>query len=624
MCSSISGVSRWEGENSELGIGRGKIHRRGRPSTGPCREAGRTSGTLGRAGSAGPSMLACCGSDDAALDSEACWPCVGGSHRCLEANHGDESMKTPENLVKAVERLKPQAVLLLDTNILMDYPQFASHRISAQGPFLLVIPEVVSNELLGLTFNRDQEKKQKASRAHGQLAELYAQGNPATGIDRGNGVYIMTASAPRPTGPEGSSLEDDQAWRYLGQVDAALLRLADACAGVLLDTPTVLITKDKNLTHVARSRGLAICPWTKLQSPEAVDKLLLSDDQPDPVQDIDAHFASLFDSAEERSVRVGLTVEELRAEDDYLIARGVGLLTDGDTGYPFRWTYPYKNAGIVEDTDSLIRMMDRTGTMPMENVDFFGAEERLQEELRRHVCSILIEAGSDRHPSNPTIWHDFPNVGEIEYSRKDLEEGLEDSKFFDWKELWERGRWSLQPTHVRIRLAVIYMECTLWGYVQLLHPEGMVDILKNKSPEEARIVEELIVQYYDAVKELIECVPPAGPSRDDKDRLDEVYQDFLERKRESRAAGLRALPALESARYHVSTGYAYLLSSAYLNAFQSYKALAERLGFPVSSVEIGLTWLLDVATDSWSVGETREREFMYSPFSWPEEDESLV
>lgn len=65
-------------------------------------------------------------------------------------------MKTPENLVKAVKRLEPQAILLLDANTIMDYPQFVSHEIAGAGPFLLVVPQAVDNELLSLTFNHDQ------------------------------------------------------------------------------------------------------------------------------------------------------------------------------------------------------------------------------------------------------------------------------------------------------------------------------------------------------------------------------------------------------------------------------------------------------------------------------------
>ena len=559
-------------------------------------------------------------------------------------------MKTPENLLKAVEHLNPQAILLLDTNTVMDYPQFVSHKIAAPGPFLLVVPQVVDNELLGLTFNNDTQTKQKASRAHKQLGKLYERGNPADGIDVGNDRWVMTVSSPRPAATENTPIEEDQIWRYLGQVDAALLRLADACAEDLPDTRTLLITRDRKLTHVARSRGLAVYPWPKLRSPETLDRLLLPGDRFGPITDIDTYFSSLLDSNKERNVKMAMTLEELKSEGDYLVARGMGCLNYDDEEYRFRWTYPYEDAGKTEDTDSLIKMMDNLGTMPLENVDFFGKEESLQEDLKRYVCSVLVEAGRDRHASDPTIWHDFPNVGEIEYRRESLEH--DDP---GWKGLWERGRWSLQSPSVRLRLAVIYMECLLWGYTQLLDPEGMDDVLQGKSSEEAESVKELIVQYWQAIRHLIDCVPPTGPLKDDLDRLkkerrivDEARESFkreerahLEKKekggfddqkalqeseralKESELALIRKAigGSLELAEYQVSTGYAYLVGTAYLDSYQAYKELAERLGLPATSIETGLAWLLDVASDSWAVGQTREWESSYFPFVLPDEAE---
>ena len=206
-------------------------------------------------------------------------------------------MKAPENLVKAVERLKPQAVLLLDTNILMENPRLESYEIAAPVPLLLVIPEVVDNELSGLTFNRDREKGQKASRALKQLGKSYARGNPVEGLNLGNDVWMITAKSPRPAGTEGAPLEDDQVLRYLGQVDAALLRLADACTGRLPNTRTVLVTNDKHLTHKARLRGHFVCELRDLLSPEVLVELL-GDGVSGGVADIEAELASLVDTDE--------------------------------------------------------------------------------------------------------------------------------------------------------------------------------------------------------------------------------------------------------------------------------------------------------------------------------------
>lgn len=296
-------------------------------------------------------------------------------------------MKAPENLVKAVERLEPRLILLLDANTIMDYPQFVSHEIAAPGRFLLVVPQAVDNEILGLTFNPAQGTKQKASRARKQLGRLYEQGNPVVGIDLGNDRWIMTVRTPRPAASE--PIEDDQIWRYLGQVDAALLRLADACAEDISNTRTVLVTKDKDLTHAARSRGHAVCLWPKLRSPETVEKLLLHDDRSGPAQDIDTYLSSLLDSNDEQPLKIAMTLEELRSEGDYLIASGIGSLTYDKTTHPFRWTFPYINVGKAEDFESMWEIAQDAGSMPVENVDFMGADEKIPERVRRLVCSLL-------------------------------------------------------------------------------------------------------------------------------------------------------------------------------------------------------------------------------------------
>ena len=140
-------------------------------------------------------------------------------------------MKAPENLATATERVEPRAILLLDANTIMDYPQFVSHEIAGPGPFVLVVPQVVDNELLSLTFHNDPKTKQKALSALSQLQGLYRQSNPVSGIDLGNDRWLIVVRAPRPTGSGGMPLEEDQVQRYLGLVDAALLRLVDASKG---------------------------------------------------------------------------------------------------------------------------------------------------------------------------------------------------------------------------------------------------------------------------------------------------------------------------------------------------------------------------------------------------------
>ena len=298
-------------------------------------------------------------------------------------------MEVPKNLVEAVGRLKPKAILLLDTNILMNPPRLDSYEIAAPGRFLLVVPRVVYNELMAIKLgSRGKESVRKAVRALGVVDNLYERNDPVNGFDIGNDRWLITAETP-PT-PNDMTVEDKQVHKNLGAVDAALLRLSDACSKSLLESPTLLVTEDRNLTGVAKSQGLPVCQLSSLRSPGALKELLVDDD------------AFLFpDPDEGRPVKIVMTLEELRSEGEYLIASGIGRLTYDDERHPFRWTLPYKDAGRAKDStqdsdpwsifDSMWHMAE-SAVMPLENVDFMGADQRIPERVRRLVCGMLESA----------------------------------------------------------------------------------------------------------------------------------------------------------------------------------------------------------------------------------------
>ncbi len=517
-------------------------------------------------------------------------------------------MKTPENLVKAVEHLEPQAILLLDTNTVMDYPQFVSHKIAAPGPFLLVVPQVVDNELLSLTFNNDPEKKetkQRASRARKYLGKLYERGNAADGIGVGNDRWVMTVSAPRPAAPENTPIEEDQIWRYLGQVDAALLRLADACAEDISDTRTVLVTKDRNLAHTARSRGIAVFSLPKLRSREALGELL-GDDSSSGVADIEADVASLFDTDKKQPVTISMTLEELGSNGDNLIAQGTGRLTFSRESHPFRWTYLYKNAENIEDIGSLFDMIGNAGGMPVENLDFMGgSEERIPEQVRRFACSMLESAG----------WADLDLTINATLIWSEILDGA-----IEWDHFWHRGLYSLLSPHIRIRLAFMYMEGTLWGYSQSILGDGL-----EQTPDEIDELLRLSEEYILCCLEVIGHSLPSLPSEQETvNTLNRAMANMMAKDPTKDGEKYAAFIARygddggdETAR--VGTDYDGI-GDAYLKASQAYRALAEYLDHPTSSLDSGLKWLLNVASDSWTVGQTREREFNYVLPTLSEED----
>ena len=126
---------------------------------------------------------------------------------------------------------------------------------------------------------------------------------------------------------------------------------------------------------------------------------MLGAPRPSKLRDIDIY--ELIDFDEERPIKITLTLEELRSDRDYLIGRGSGRLTDGEERYPFRWTFPYQNLAIYNLSEDDVPISTEYAVMPLENVDFMGADDKIPEEIRRYVCSMLEDAYESQDLQSP-------------------------------------------------------------------------------------------------------------------------------------------------------------------------------------------------------------------------------
>ena len=444
-------------------------------------------------------------------------------------------MAALENLVDAVSRLRPTAVLLLDTNTIMDAPLLESYHIALPGSFLLVVPIVTHNELMSLSRrHKDQRGRQKASRALSVIDDLYARGDPTQGIALGSDRWLISMRSPK----RDESVEDEQVRGNLGPADAALLRLSIACAQDCPDTPTLLITRDRKLTASARAQGRPVCRLPDLRSCEGLGKKLGDAGFVAPRKiDIPSH----LDPDEERTVQIRLTLEEIRSEGDYLIARGSGRIVDDQERFPFRWKFPYRDLSRYDDLwNTNIHELDEDVVMPPENLDFMGADEQVEKPVEDFVCRILEYSGG-----------------------------------------WTGGEWSLQAplTLIRFNLAFeIAMDARLGGFYR----PGHIIHKKGKSPEEAERYDRLSKEH------------------------DRLMQSLIDGKAED-------------------------VGRAYRSAFELREELNELLGWDEEydndmigpgpfDLDTSLIVLLSDALSSWSVGETREEEFMYRPLALPEEE----
>ena len=278
-------------------------------------------------------------------------------------------MKTPKNLVDAVNRIRPRAILLLDTNIIMNDPRIDCYAVREPGPYILVVTQMVERELKGLSRGgSDKETIQKATRALASLHNLYALSDPSTGIDLGSGRWLVKASVSVRADTDGRA--DQLILKKLHKVDAALLRLVETFEQDCPNTTTVLVTEDQLLTLIAILKGQSVLTYSDLLSHKALDTIL---DEARPTKAREVDISDLLNLEEERLVEIAFTLEELRRDGDYSIARGSGRLIDGDTRHPFRWTFPYEDFAHYKDLWKIdIHELDDSIVMPVENIDFMG------------------------------------------------------------------------------------------------------------------------------------------------------------------------------------------------------------------------------------------------------------
>ena len=485
-------------------------------------------------------------------------------------------MKTPENLVKAVKCLNPRAALLLDTNTIMDYPWLKSYEFAAPGLFLLVVPEVVYSEVMGIAKRKetDQNKRQRAWRTIEAMDQMLGH-RVKNGIELANGHWVITVETPARSRFDEMSIEEHLVWKNLGEVDAALLRLASACAEDIPDTRTVLVTKDKDLTRVAGAKGVLTCRLPDLSSTKELEALL-PDVRPSEVASID-DITSALDPMKKRPVKIAMTLEGVESGEEYMNARGVGRLAYDGAAYPLRWEYRYKDAEKL-DASSLFEMIGKTGDMPIERLDFMGENvEGIPESVRLFACSMLKEAG----------WADtWTHVQAGLLARASTEKYL--------RFVWPDGNYSLQSPIARVRIAFAYMEAIHWGFYCCRKNRKLEWAYQSDGQDDGTV--DLLEDYFGRCEDLMNLT--ADNIATYFSTFSHLYQDAFEMYREL----ADKVGRLRVRRKQAPEG--------------SLDILIDRVpGRPEEGPESGLKWLLDVALDSWSIGQTREGEFTHSPFS---------
>jgi len=294
-----------------------------------------------------------------------------------------------------VESQHPARILVMDTNILMNDPDYNNWSVRADGQNLFVLSDTV---LLELALIRQKEgskerseSSHKADIANKSLASLFRQGSITEGISVKAG-WVICVPTPKKDElePELDQLKDIV--DVFKRSDTKLLLLIRECHQLFKSTPVTLITGDWSLSNIVQAQGVPchLCssfPIEGLKEAAAITT---------PV-DWDEELAEIQAKIVKNSIVVEATLTAQRSAPPWLmlltgtkrliIAEGRGVMRIGNEVRPFLWTIPfYPQTLEPRSSDDNEGLTD----FPSIHLDFFG-EDNFEQDLFDAIADRLLD-----------------------------------------------------------------------------------------------------------------------------------------------------------------------------------------------------------------------------------------
>jgi hypothetical protein len=241
-----------------------------------------------------------------------------------------------------VDDKNPKCVIVIDTNIMMDNPDYSEWKTDF-GDALWVISGVIADEIQKLKSCIDKETKRKADKARRSLSDLCQKGNLILGTSLGNGQSCISISNPSES-ILNKALKDYPGFRdVFGDADEKLYLLTKSIADLMLGIPVILCTADSGLFNKASTNGenahlfsVADIFPLKLKKHEWVLR---------EKTDWDAVLTKIEREIEETSVEIELTLvsktlDESNPKSPFILAKGTGKV-HGQKEIPFLWETPF-------------------------------------------------------------------------------------------------------------------------------------------------------------------------------------------------------------------------------------------------------------------------------------------
>jgi hypothetical protein len=302
---------------------------------------------------------------------------------------------------RLVEKERPVCAILLDTNVVMNYPSPDTWKVTA-GPTLFIIPPGV---LIELEFLKEKIRKNeqnprgtidKSIIAINSLKDLFIKGKISNGIIIPGG-WAISIPYPRHDDLEAELNQIKQIRDAFKSSDSTYLLLTKECAE-RLPTPVIMVTGEINLFNLAQAWGipLRLISGFPMETPIEVNEA---------TADWGKALQKMNNATKENSIEVQVTLLVKKCEsqswpdgiDSKFIAEGRGIMRDSTQSRPFIWSLPY-NEMIF--TDSIIDPAPEITRYNTEmNLDFMDCDDFDQETL---LPAIAQRLGDFTNPYNET------------------------------------------------------------------------------------------------------------------------------------------------------------------------------------------------------------------------------
>ncbi len=299
---------------------------------------------------------------------------------------------------RLVEEKRPPAILIVDTNVLMNEPDFSKWETSIGKP-IYVLADTTMVELEYI--KTKPEPREKAIKAIKSMNNLFQQGKITDGIvieDVGSFISIPTPKADQ-LNPELEQLDD--ILKAFKRSDTKFLLLTRECNQLIPNIPTLFLTGEYNLFNIMEANGVPSYmfesfPMSGIE--EVIKKSLIK-----PI-DWDTVLADMQVTTTQNSIVVEATLTTYKSAPKWLgtesliIAEGYGTMYDGKKNRSFLWTIPFYARTFASSTKPL---EETTSDLPPIHLDFLGEDDFGQD---------LFDAIADRllNCTNPSFEEGTP------------------------------------------------------------------------------------------------------------------------------------------------------------------------------------------------------------------------